>query len=98
MGKVGRVRIKALSEHLDRPTLEQLAEHQLEAGHPTREVVHDIARAIDLAIPLDLLVPGAVGTLLESVDGPAVLLVANLLVTGVEKRRHRQRQKAEEAP
>ena len=86
-----RLRLSTLFAHVDQPALRDIAEHLLDAGHDRKKVVDDIVAAIDAAIPFAVLVPGAIGTLLESVDGPLARMVANLIVGAVEKARaHRQ--------
>jgi hypothetical protein len=88
-----RIRIRDLLEYADLDVLRELADHLLDAGHSRNVVVDDVAAAIDAAVPFDLIVPGAVGAILESLDGPLLRIVARLIVDGVAKVRARRNEK-----
>lgn len=71
---------------LPKAQLAALADSLLTAGHTPAEVAEDIAEVIDTAVDYNTLVPGAVGSILESLDGPILRIIAKIIVTAAVKR------------
>ena len=80
--------IAAWLRSLDKRPYRRTARALLDAGRTAEEVADDIARILDAAIPLDLLVPG-VGALLELADGPVIRACALAIVRAVQKGREK---------
>lgn len=74
---------------LDKKSLHEVAHNLFEKGASAEEVADALAALIDLALPLDLLVPG-VGSLLELVDGPLIKAIALAIARGIEKGRKKR--------
>lgn len=81
-----RIRPSKLLGVIPRGQLARLADDLLSAGHSPAEVAIDIADVIDEAVDFASLVPGAVGSILESVDGPILRAVAGIIVAAAVKR------------
>lgn len=86
MSTNARLRPSKLLAAVPDAKLAKLADDLLSAGHTPAEVAEDIAAVLDAAIDFSALIPGAVGSILETVDGPIVKLVAGIIVAAARKR------------
>lgn len=76
--------------------LDDLIEKYLDEGKSTDDVVKEVAEVLDALIPLDAL--GPVGQILETLDGPAILLIVKAIIAarGTPDERAARRAKREE--
>lgn len=77
--------------------LDDLIEKYLDQGMDTDDVVKEVSEVLDALIPLDAL--GPVGQILETLDGPAILLIVQAIIAarrGTPEERAARRAKREE--
>jgi hypothetical protein len=66
--------------------LAALADQLLAGGLSPHEAAVEIATVIDMAIDWTAILPGVVGSILETADGPVLRLVAEIVVGAAVKR------------
>ena len=84
------------NEKVETHGLDDLIEKYLDQGMSADDVVEEVAEVLDALIPLDAL--GPVGQVLETLDGPAILLIVKAIIAarGTPEERAIRRAKREE--
>ena len=80
------LRPSAIRKALPENKLAHLADELLKGGLTPHEAAIELATVIDMAIDWTAIVPGVVGSILETADGPVLRLVAEIIVGAAVKR------------
>lgn len=85
-----------MSDKVETHGLDDLIEKYLDEGMSIDDVVKEVSEVLDALIPLDLL--GPAGIILETLDGPAILLIVKAIIAarGTPEERAARRIKREE--
>lgn len=86
-----------MQEKVETHGLDDLIEKYLDQGMDTDDVAKEVAEVLDALIPFHLL--GPAGVILETLDGPAILLIVNAIIAarrGTPEQRAERRAKREE--